>query len=45
MVLKLQKRTNMTNNIQNQDTEIRPNQMVKTQKETYLVNWNETTEK
>ncbi len=50
MVLKLQKQTNMTNNIQHQDTEIfihkiRPNQIIKTLKENYLTYWNETTEK
>ncbi len=48
MVLKLQ--TNMTNNIQHQDTEtsihkIRPTQIIKTLKENYLTYWNETTEK
>ncbi len=42
MVLKLQKRTNMTNNIQNQDTEIRPNQMDKNTKRNIsnLLEWN-----
>ncbi len=50
MVLKLQTQTNMTNNIQHQDTEIlihkiRPNQIIKTQKENYLTYWKETTEK
>ncbi len=50
MVLKLQTQTNMTNNIQHQDTEtsihkIRPNQIIKAQKENYLTYWKETTEK
>ncbi len=50
MVLKLQNQTNMTNNIQHQDTEIfihkiQPKQMIKTQKYNYLTYWNETTEK
>ncbi len=50
MVLKLQTQTNMTKNIQHQDTEIlihkiRPNQMIKAQKENDLTYWKETTEK
>ncbi len=50
MFLKLQTQTKMTNNIQHQDTEIlihkiRPNQIIKTQKENYLTYWKETTEK
>ncbi len=45
MVLKLQKQTNMTNNIQHQDTEIfihkiQPNQIIKAQKENDLTERN-----
>ncbi len=50
MVMKLQTQTNMTNNIQHQDTEtsihkIWPNQMIQAQKQNDLTYWKETTEK